>query len=143
MIKPMTLAALVLVTACAAQPPAEVHTVSPPVLALALVDETQQAAPRAAAAPAVSCDIRATRTANGQRLEAVAYADKDLLGGYDFVVTAQGSGGSSDISQGGEFDLAAGERATVGSVEIPRGRYRAILTLSDARGDICTLERRS
>lgn len=127
MLKPMTLGALALVTACAAQSHAGVQTAAPAYLANG---------------PA-ACKIRETKTLNGVRLEALIHADRSVYGDYDFVITAYNKGGSSDISQGGPVDLVAGERATVGSAEIPRGRYRAVLTLSDARGPLCNLERRS
>lgn len=127
MLKPMTLGALALVVACAGQSYAGVNTAAPAYLANG----------------PVACKIRETRTPQGVRLEAEIRADRSVYGDYDFVVTSYNKGGSSDISQGGAVDLASGERATVGSAEIPRGRYRAILTLSDARGPLCDIERRS
>jgi len=127
MLKPMTLGALALVTACAGQSYAGVQTAAPSYLANG---------------PA-ACKIRETKTPQGVRLEALIHADRSVYGDYDFVITAYNKGGSSDISQSGAVDLVAGERAKVGSAEIPRGRYRAVLTLSDARGPLCNLERRS
>lgn len=127
MLKPMTLGALALVAACAGQSYAGVNTASPGYLTNG---------------PA-ACKIRETRTPQGVRLDAEIRADMSVYGDYDFVITSYNKGGSSDISQGGSVDLAAGERAKVGSAEIPRGRYRAILTLSDARGPLCDIERRS
>jgi hypothetical protein len=126
MLKPITLGALALVAACAGQS----NTVA-------------YAAPGYLANGPAACKIRETRTPQGMRLEAQILADRSVYGDYDFIITAYNSGGSSDISQGGEVDLAAGERATVGSAEIPRGRYRAVLTLSDRRGPLCTIQRRS
>ena len=139
----MTVAALALVTACAAQARTEARTELPPSAAPVVVAEAARAAPEASPLPAVACDIRVTRTAHGLRLEAIAHADRSVHGSYDFVITAQGSGGSSDVTQGGPFDLAAGRSATVGVAEISHRRYRAVLTLSDADGEICRLERRS
>lgn len=127
MLKPITLGALALVTACAGQSYAGVQT----------------AAPGYQAKAPVACKIRETKTPNGVRVEALIHADRSVYGDYDFVITAYNRGGSSDISQGGPVDLVAGERATVGSAEIPRGRYRAVLTLSDTRGPLCDIERRS
>jgi hypothetical protein len=69
-----------------------------------------------------ACKIRETRTPQGVRLKAEIRADMSVYGDYDFVITSYNKGGSSDIS---------------------RGRYRAILTLSDARGPLCDIERRS
>lgn len=127
MLKPMTLGALALVTACAAQSHAGVQTAAPAYLANG----------------PVACKIRETKTPQGVRLEALIHADRSVYGDYDFVITAYNRGGSSDISQSGPVGLLDGERATVGSAEIPRGRYRAVLTLSDARGRLCDIERRS
>ena len=143
MMRLMTLSALALVTACAAQARTEAPTESPPSATPLVVAEAARIAPKASVASAVACDILATRTAHGLRLEAIAHADRSVHGAYDFVITAQGSGGSSDVTQGGPFDLAAGRSATVGVAEISRGRYRAVLTLSDADGELCRLERRS
>lgn len=139
----MTVVALALVTACAAQARTEAHKDAPTPAASVVVADAMHAAPEASAPSSVSCDIRATRTAHGVRLEAVAHADRGAGGEYNFVITAQGSGGSSDVTQSGPFDLVAGKSATVGSAEISRGRYRAVLTLSDADGELCRLERRS
>jgi hypothetical protein len=119
-------ATLTLATACAAQTPPDMYTVSQP----------------GATYPG-ACEIRETRTENGVLLEAVAHADYGLRAEYDFVITAQSAGGSSDVTQGGQVDLAAGDSATVGTAEISQRRYRAVLTLNDADGELCRLERRS
>ena len=138
---PLIAAALALVTACAVQTPAEVHTVTLP--------ETSSVAAEFVKGdrelPHSSADfkIRETRTANGVRLEAIVQADYAVRGSYDFTVTAQGPGGSSDVTQGGEVDLADGESATVGSAEFSGGRYRAVLTLRDAGGELCSTEKLS
>ena len=126
MLKPMTLGARALVAACAGQSGTVAY-----------------AAPGYLANGPAACKIRETKTPHGVRLEALIHADRSVYGDYDFTITAYNKGGSSDISQAGLVDLVAGERATVGSAEIPRGRYRAVLTLSDARGPLCDLERRS
>lgn len=114
-------ATLALASACAAQTPPATHTVSEP----------------------GACEIRETRTANGLRLEAVAYADYDLRVDYAFEITAHSADGSSDVVQSGPVDLAAGESAVIGAAEFSRGRYRALLTLTDASGELCRLERRA
>ena len=126
MLKPLTFGALALVTACAAQSHAVAYT-----------------PPGYAANGPAACKIRETRTAQGMRLEALIHADRSVYGDYDFTITAYNKGGSSDISQGGAVDLVAGERATVGSAEIPRGRYLATLTVRDGRHTLCSLERRA
>jgi hypothetical protein len=127
---PLIAAALGLITACAAQTPA-------PGYVLSSLDE----APAAAAPVAhADCRIRETKTANGVRLEAIILAASAVYGSYDFTVSAKGPGGASDVTQGGEVDLADGESATVGSAEFSGGRYRAVLTLNDAGGELCSAE---
>ena len=130
---PLIAAALALVTACAAPAPAPSYALLPP----------DEARPEAAPAAGADCWIRETRTANGLRLEAIVQADYAVRGSYDFTVTSQGPGGSSDVTQGGEVDLADGESATVGSAEFSGGRYSAVLTLRDAGGELCSAEQLS
>ena len=130
---PLIAAALALVTACAAPAPAPSYALLPP----------DEARPEAAPAAGADCWIRETRTANGLRLEAIVQADYAVRGSYDFTVTSQGPGGSSDVTQGGEVDLSDGESATVGSAEFSGGRYSAVLTLRDAGGELCSAEQLS
>jgi hypothetical protein len=92
------------------------------------------------AAPAVSCDIRTRRTANGVLIEARAFADRDILGEYDLAITKSGGGNASEISQSGEVDILAGSTVTLGQNELsvePGARLRAVLTLRDAAGELC------
>lgn len=133
---PWIVAALVLVTACAVQTPADIHMP-------AYVQEETVKGEAAASAARAQCRIREMPTAKGFRLEAVVEAGDGVYADYAFTVTAKGSAGSSDVSQGGPIDLAAGERATVGSAEFSGGRYRALLTLTDADGKLCSAERLS
>jgi len=136
-------AVLVLVAACAAPARTEAPAEPPSLTTSIFVPDGSRASTAPRVRSAVACDIRATRTARGLRLEAIAHAERAVRGLYDFVITAQGSGGSSDVTQGGPFDLTAGRSATVGAAEISRGRYRAVLTLGDADGEFCRSERRS
>ena len=138
---PLIAAALALVTACAVQTPAEVHTMTLPETSSVAAEfvKGERAIPDSSA----DCKIRETRTANGVRLEAIVRTDSAVYGSYDFNVTSQGPGGSSDVTQGGEVDLADGESATVGSAEFSGGRYRAVLTLRDAGGELCSTEQLS
>lgn len=89
---------------------------------------------------ALSCEIRATPTRNGLKLEALAEAARAVRGEYDLVVTKSGPGGSSDISQGGAFSLAANERAVLGVAEVGlerRATINARLILRDGRSEVC------
>jgi hypothetical protein len=94
----------------------------------------------------VDCDIRVTRSSRGVSLRGVAHAHASIDGDYSFVITKSGGGGSSDISQGGAFDLMPGAEAVLGSADLSmeRGaRWRAVLTLERAGVEICRREARS
>ena len=143
MLKPSLGAALMLVTACAAQAPASVQTVSAPSGSTVMLLDAAPPERERYVPPAVDCDIRSTQTARGRLLEALVRTDRPLQGDYAFTIIAFGGGGSSDVSQGGAVDLAPGEFAGLGAAEIPDGRYRAVLTLSDAYGELCRLEQKS
>jgi hypothetical protein len=89
---------------------------------------------------AVTCEVRARRTANGLLIQARAFADRNISGEYDLVITKSGGAGSSDISQSGALDLSPGSPALLGESEISveRGaRVRATLTLRDESGQLC------
>ena len=77
-------------------------------------------------------------------IQAVAHADRAIDGDYELVITKSGGGGSSDVTQRGPFTAAAGESVTLGSTELGAdGRYRAVLVLRDASGELCRQERQS
>lgn len=144
----MTVLALAFTAACAAQAHTDEHKEEAPPAAPAVVAGAAHASTVASSATvpsaaAATCDIRATRTARGVRMEAIAHAVEAMRGEYQFVITAQGPGGSSDVTQGGPFALEAGRSATIGSAEISSLRYRAVLALRDAGGDLCRIERRA
>lgn len=95
------------------------------------------------APPSLSCDIIRTRTSHGVELRAIAASDASMIGDYEFVITKRDRGGSSDIMQSGEFDLARGESASLGSAEISVARgggYEARLQLTSADGETCVAE---
>jgi hypothetical protein len=124
-----TLAALAAVSACTAAAQTGPHN-----------------KPIAAAATAIECTIRTTPTRHGMRFEALARGFETAYGEYEFVLTKDDRGGSSDIVQGGGFDLAPGGEQQLGSAELSleRGaRYRARLVLSDDEGELCRSERHS
>lgn len=96
--------------------------------------------------PAVACDVRVARTAHGISLRGVARADVGDHGDYSFVVTKSGRGGSSDISQGGEYALTPGVETVLGSADLSmeRGaRWRAVLVLEKSGVEICRRDMRS
>ncbi len=92
-----------------------------------------------ARAPA-SCEIIVDRTGQGIRITPVIHADHAMNGGYSLVITKTGASGSSDISQGGPFDAARGERVKLSTSEVSleRGaRFRAVLTITEGGREIC------
>lgn len=143
----ITLMALTAAVACsaAAQPENQAY--------VSQLDAAPVESARAEAAPEVAtlmsenmhCEIRATRTAGGVRLEAIAHGIASATGEYSLVVTKSGSGGSSDISQGGEFDAASGETSLgVAEIGLERGAsFDAHLSVRDAFGEECETELRS
>lgn len=149
----LTVAAACMAAACSASAlPSE-----EPAPAAALVSEGElaggpapafdpQAEVKLAVMADVRCDIRVRRTRHGVELEARALADAPAFGAYQFTITKTDAAGSSDVVQGGEFDLAAGEARSLGLSEISverGGRYRARLVLSDHAGELCRDEVRS
>lgn len=97
-------------------------------------------------ATGAECAIEVTRTRDGVRFEALARSFEPASGEYEFVLTKDDRGGSSDIVQGGAFRLAAGEENILGSSELSLergGRYRARLVLRDGDGEVCRVVRRS
>ncbi|MGE0596447.1 MAG: curli-like amyloid fiber formation chaperone CsgH [Hyphomonadaceae bacterium] len=86
------------------------------------------------------CEVLATRTAGGVRIEAIAHADRASSGEYSLIVRKSGAGGASDVQQGGEFDVADAASALLGVAEfgVERGaRVHARLEVRDADGAVC------
>lgn len=138
----ISVAALAAIAACAAQSPIAAYADPAPLVAHPPIKDSVRTA-YAEPVPSAACKIRETRTANGLRLEAIAQSDHVLQADYEFSISSKAAGGSSDVTQGGGVDLAAGRSATLGVAEIPRGRYRAEFTLYGPDGELCRLERRS
>jgi len=142
----LAVAAAIALTACSAAASSQAASVAAEAPAYVRV-EAQQPAPahvervqHASHNDAVTCEVRSRRTSNGLLIQARAFADRDISGEYDLVITKSGSAGSSDISQSGALDLEAGSSALLGENEISveRGaRVRATLTLRDNSGQLC------
>ncbi len=127
----IALAALAALTACSAT---------------ASTASGQALAPTEFAQDDAACEVRLTRTRHGLRIEALAHAPYAMAGEYDLVVSKSGPNGSSDVSQGGEFEAEAGEDITLSATEfnVERGdQYRARLILSEDGVELCRDERRS
>ena len=139
----LALAAL-LTSACSA---AAASMDAPPQAALAPAALVEPAPSPAAAFTATSydeapltCEVRSRRTANGVLIQARAFADRDIDASYDLHIVKSGGGNASEVSQSGDFLLAAGDSAVLGENEMSfeRGsRLRAQLTISDAQGELC------
>ena len=87
--------------------------------------------------PDLVCEIRSSPAGSGIRLEAVVSAGADMSGEYDFVITKRGGGGSSNVSQGGDFQTGPGEETVLGVVTLGPGEgssVTAVLTVTEADG---------
>jgi hypothetical protein len=84
------------------------------------------------------CEVRVDDVAGGKRLQAVAFATFPASGEYDLVVSKSGGGGTSNTSQGGEFEVGAGTEATLSEVTLGGGgSFTAELTVSWSGGTSC------
>lgn len=145
----LAVAAIAALSACSAAARTEADAANTPSPVIAATIAPEPVAPASASVvptrhasydDAVTCEVRSRRTANGLLIQARAFADRDISGEYDLVITKSGSAGSSDISQSGALDVAAGSSALLGENEISveRGaRVRATLTLRDDSGQLC------
>jgi hypothetical protein len=91
----------------------------------------------------VQCDVRVIPSRNGVRLEAVAFDGAGASGEYEFVVIKRDRAGDSNIVQGGEFELLAGESQVLGEAEFNlerHSRYDARLELRDGELLMCSAE---
>jgi hypothetical protein len=66
----------------------------------------------------VRCEIRVTPEGGMVSLEALAYADRNVIGTYSFHVESAGRAGGTNIEQGGAFSAAPGRPATLGAVTL-------------------------
>jgi hypothetical protein len=83
-------------------------------------------------AAAISCRIRASETADGLRLEAVAKSKMRLSAGYTFSVVKNSASGSSRNQQSGEFKTAGADEKVLTTVVLDRSaidHYTARLSL--------------
>jgi hypothetical protein len=115
------------------------------IIAASACTATAQDYPRSRHSSA-ECTIDVSRTRDGVRFEALARSRAPASGQYEFILTKDDADGSSDIVQGGAFDLSGGRESVLGSSEFSlsrHGRYRATLVLYDGRGEFCRAVRRS
>jgi hypothetical protein len=106
---------------------------------LALAAGTGAMAHKASSDP-VNCEIRSSKSSGAILLEAVATGRSRTTGEYEFVISKSGGGGTSDITQGGEFEIGPKEEAILGEVAVgsAEGAFvRARLTLRDGGKILC------
>lgn len=77
------------------------------------------------------CEVVVERQGSGVELEGLVFAKAPLSGFYTLQITKSGGGGSSDISQSGDFSADGRKPARLGSVALggDGGRFEAILTV--------------
>ena len=87
------------------------------------------------------CEIVTRTVSENLELAGVVWADTPAVGRYSFVITKQGSGGTSNVAQSGLFQVASIDKQTVGKVLVNalRGdRYHARLSVrSDEDEVVC------
>ena len=135
------LTVLALVTACSAS----AGPYATPNAAPAAASPSAETAATVPARADATCDIRTTRTAHGVRIDAVAHATRPFAGTYELLVRANGGGNASDIVQQGPVERMSSGEVMLASSEIGaahRGHADATLTLRDADGAVCRVERR-
>lgn len=73
------------------------------------------------AADGLACGV-STSNANGMlSVEGVLQSPEALTGDYRFALKSQGAGGSSNISQGGQFSATPGMPVSLGKVSVNAG----------------------
>lgn len=115
---------------------------APPVVVTEAPESVHLAPPPAVVrqAESLTCDISVVKTSHGVRITPVVRSNRSLSGEYSIVITKNGGGGSSDISQGGPFDAARGVKQTLGSSEISLERgasFRAVLKVRAGGREVC------
>jgi hypothetical protein len=99
-------------------------------LALAIVGSTDPTVYTAEAAVKVGCEIRATRSDAGTRLDAIISASGKVSGTYSFRVEPRGSG--KPMSEEGRFDIESPTPSEVKKVALdllPGAGYDASLKI--------------
>ena len=85
------------------------------------------------------CEIVTRTVSKNLELTGVVWASAPAVGNYSFVVIKQGSGGSSNIAQGGLFQVAPAEKRIVGTVlvnTLQGDRYHARLSARSAEDEV-------
>lgn len=90
-------------------------------------------------AQGLQCGVIANTSHGMMTLEAQVLSPKAMTGNYSLAVQARSNGGSTNLSQGGNFTVEANKIATVGSVSINAGaRYTTDFSISlDGKTHYC------
>ncbi len=93
----------------------------------------------ATASPPMSdaCEIRAIETSMGMRLESVVYGAPGSTGSYSLSLLKSGPGGTSEVRQGGDYEIGPAGVAVVSTTEVShdaRDGYSAVMTVDDPSG---------
>lgn len=78
----------------------------------------------------LSCEVRVEGSRSAPRLVGVVHAAAPVDGSYTLRVRGSGGGGSSDITQSGDFHAAPGAPATLGVVTLGGGAFDASLRVT-------------
>ena len=91
------------------------------------------------ATPAPQCGVTPSTSHGMMTLEAQVLSPKSMTGSYSLAVQSRSNGGSTSLSQGGNFTVEANTIATVGSVSINAGaRYTADFSVTiDGKTHYC------
>ena len=99
-----------------------------------------------AASDGVRCEVAIKERAGRVMLQGFVDAASSISGSYELLVSKAGSGGTANISQGGEFSAAAGARTPLGNVVLggDGGSYSAKLKVTwDGKTASCESSRGS
>jgi len=69
----------------------------------------------------LACGVSTQNAHNMLTLEGVVQSPEAISGEYRFALKSSGAGGSSNISQGGQFSAQAGESVSLGKMTINAG----------------------
>lgn len=84
-----------------------------------------------------ACEIRAIETSMGMRLESVVYGVPGSTGSYSLSLLKSGPGGTSEVRQGGDYEIGPAGDAVVSVTEVShnaRDGYSAVMTVDDSYG---------
>lgn len=85
----------------------------------------------------VGCEIRTGGGTARSSLEALIIANDSSVGRFTLELERKGPSGSSRVTQGGDFDLSAGETEQIGRVMLGGGgKVKADLLVRDDDGEI-------